>query len=898
MKGPDSMPVNEASSPLEARTEGYCTTPVAETTVSAVRVSGYRLLAILGRGGMGVVYKAVQEKANRLVALKMIVSGAHASPSEQLRFRAEAEAAARLSHPHIVHLYEVGETTEGVPFFSLEFVSGGTLASHLKQGLLRPAQAASLIEALARAMQYAHERGIVHRDLKPANILLEGEQESGSRKQESGLTLAASGEKHRDTLTKTLNEKSVNRSTSADTRLLIPKISDFGLAKQLDADDGMTRTGVIVGTPSYMAPEQAFGQSKNVGPAADIYALGAILYECLTGRPPFKGATVADTLDQVRTMEAIGVRALVRHIPADLETICLHCLHKDAARRYVSAEALAEDLRRFREGEAISVRPVSRFERGWRWCRRNPWLASMIGLATAALVAVAGIAVFAYLDAAARNVIIEKKREEAVAAQNIAKRRLEQSLQALGLFATDFRYFCEDALVPGKNKAKLYEVLIKQLESQTAEDVGEATEDSLRNKVWMYQTMAIVYLDTQQLQKAKATIAKGIEGAVQWVQLKPGDAYARSYHAALLSLKGDVEAMQNRALSRELYEEALKIRRELAGNSAVDQYTPGRSLMQLADNLDKLHQYDESLELREQTVKLHEDKGVDGDKLFESVDFWCWTCWKAYVAPGDRSKRLALLHKADELSRRVLKVRPGARRTLERWSGIARELGDQEYNFAKLAETKNDSAEAKKHADAALKHYRDLADIARQLAVAPDLMYSLRNYARSFYALGLMERNLGKHAAARVSMETSRHIREALLRDYANHPIRDQLRIDLLFSLVALGEHAQAVKEGDKIQSAPLFLRSPEAHNTLYRLACVYSLSAGSVEDMRRPSTLTDADKKLQAEYRDKALTALEQSYARGNRDFYTARFDADLTPIRSDPRFQRVLELEKKLNQ
>jgi len=855
---------------------------------------------MLGRGGMGVVYQAVQEKANRLVALKMILSGAHAGEAEHLRFRAEAEAAARLSHPNIVQLYEVSETPEGFPFFSLEFVGGGTLLDRLKAGPLKPHEAAFFVESLARAMHYAHERGIIHRDLKPANILLEGikNQEPENTSRQSGITTQQSGSdnKQKDSLLKSADGKTLplprsSASLTADSRLLTPKISDFGLAKQLDAEDGMTRTGAIMGTPAYMAPEQAFGKSKNVGPAADIYALGAILYECLTGRPPFKGATVADTLDLVRTMEPMRLRACIKEIPADLETICLHCLRKEPSRRYASAEALAEDLRRFREGQAISVRPVSNFERCRRWCRRNPWLAGMIGLAATALLAVAGVSAFAYFDAAARNVVIEKKRQEAVEAQRVAKQRLDQSLKALGLFATDFRLFCEDALVPGKNKAKLYEVLIKQLESQAGDDAGEASEDSLRNKVWMYQTIAIVYLDTQQRGKAGELIAKGLKGTDQWLQLKPGDPYALSYRAAFLSLKGDLESKQNPTAAKALYLEALKLRRELAGNEAVDQYTPGRSLMQLADTLDKLHQYEESVKLREQTCNVQIEKGVEADKLFESLDFWCWTCWKAYVKTGDSTKKRAYLEKADELSRRALQRSPGARRTLERWAGIARELGDREFNRAKLAEEKRNSAQAKQHADAAQKHYQDLADISRQLAISPDLMKSQSDYGRSFYHLGIMQKNLGNHAEARASLETSRHIREQLLRDFANHPNRAHLKIDLLFSQVALGEHVRAVDEADKIQSAPLFAVSPGAQSILYRLACIYSLSVAAVEEARRPASLTAGDKKLQAVYRDKALKAVEQSHAIGNRDFVTTRLDADLIAIRDDPRFKRLLD-------
>jgi serine/threonine protein kinase len=482
------------------------------------------MLGILGRGGMGVVYKAIQEKANRPVAIKMILSGVHASPTEQMRFRAEAEAAARLSHPHIVQLYEVGETSEGILFFSLEFVSGGTLAEHLKQGRLEPQAAAALLEALARAMGYAHERGIVHRDLKPANILLSGggDQESGIRGQEAGSTADGTdpSSKEAGAMTITRAEDATPRSgapPAPDCGLLTPKISDFGLAKQLDAEDGLTGTGAIVGTPAYMAPEQAFGESKNVGPAADTYALGAILYECLTGRPPFQGASIADMLEQVRTTEPVAVRAIVKEIHRDLETICLHCLRKDPQRRYPSAEALADDLRRYQEQKPILVRPVSRPERAYRWCRRNPAWAAMVGTVTVlALSLIAGLT-YTNIETRALNTQIidetnakdvqrieaEKRRKEADEKTVLAERRREQSLQAVGLFATDARMYCDDAMVPAESRQRLYEVLIKQLERQADEGTSEFTIDGLRNKLFLYQTICAVNNDFGRIGETK-----------------------------------------------------------------------------------------------------------------------------------------------------------------------------------------------------------------------------------------------------------------------------------------------------------------------------------------------------------------------------------------------------------
>jgi serine/threonine protein kinase len=319
-------------------------------------VPGYEILEELGRGGMGVVYKARQLSLKRLVALKMILSGAHAGAEQLARFRAEAEAVAQVQHPNIVQIYEVGEF-DGTAYFSLELIEGGSLDRQLGGRPLPFRTAAELLETLARAVHAAHQRGIVHRDLKPANVLLMGNGVWGMGNEDPG-----------------------NASSVPHSPFLIPhsiKITDFGLAKQLDADQEQTHSGAILGTPSYVAPEQACGR-KDIGPGADIYSLGAMLYEFLTGRPPFRGETTMETLLMVATDEPVLPVRLRPMVPRDLETICLKCLEKDPKKRYASALDLAGDLRRYLNGEPILARPIGRPERVWRWCRRNPVPASLI----------------------------------------------------------------------------------------------------------------------------------------------------------------------------------------------------------------------------------------------------------------------------------------------------------------------------------------------------------------------------------------------------------------------------------------------------------------------------------------------------------------------------------------
>jgi serine/threonine-protein kinase len=308
-------------------------------------ITGYEVLGELGRGGMGVVYKARHLKLNRLVALKVLWAGGGARDEELARFRTEAEAAARLQHPNVVQVHEVGEQG-GVPFVALEHVEGGSLAQKINGTPLPARQAAELLQALARAMHEAHRHRIVHRDLKPANVLL-----------------------------------------TADGT---PKVTDFGLAKCLDGA-GQTRTGAILGTPSYAAPEQVEGRAGAVTPSADVYGLGAILYEMLTGRPPFKAETALDTVRQVVGEDPVPPGRLNSKVPRDLETICLKCLRKEPKKRYASGADLAEDLGRFLRGEPTRARPAPRWERGLKWARRRPAAAALLGVSGLAAATLLGV---------------------------------------------------------------------------------------------------------------------------------------------------------------------------------------------------------------------------------------------------------------------------------------------------------------------------------------------------------------------------------------------------------------------------------------------------------------------------------------------------------------------------
>lgn len=337
----------------------------------------YELLDQIGRGGMGVVYRARHRRLDRIVALKMILDGPLASQQDVQRFRAEAEAAARLHHPGIVPLFEV-DLCNGRHFYTMALVEGGSLASRLTSNPFPPARAADLVRQVAEAVGYAHTRGIVHRDLKPANILLD----AGNR----------------------------------------PVVSDFGLAKHLESDSQLTFTGQVLGTPEYISPEQAAGRSERIGPAADVYSLGTILYRLLTGRSPFQGGTSMEILQDVARRDPTPPRRLVP-IDRDLETICLKCLHKEPASRYPSASDLADDLRRWLAGEPIRARPVGPVGRTWRWCRRYPAIATAVAVAVTALVCGAAVAAWFALQATGYAHRADEKAQEAKATAHRAANR-------------------------------------------------------------------------------------------------------------------------------------------------------------------------------------------------------------------------------------------------------------------------------------------------------------------------------------------------------------------------------------------------------------------------------------------------------------------------------------------
>ena len=360
--------------------------PPRTRTGSVGEIGPYDILGEIGRGGMGVVHLGRHRTlTTRLAAIKVLHNG-DAGADERARFLTEARSVASLQHPNIVRIYDVSDPPagEGEPFVALEYIAGGSLADKLGGTPLPPRDAAALLVPLAEAVGHAHERGVIHRDLKPANVLL---AEDG------------------------------------------PKVTDFGLAKRLDADSTQTRTGVVMGTPSYMAPEQASGRTREVGPLADVYGLGAVLYETLTGRPPFRGTTVLETIGQVIAADPVAPRSLQPGVPRDLETICLKCLNKVPDRRYASANALADDLRRYLSGEPILARPTGALERAAKWVKRRPTAAGLIVVGCLALAALVAVWVSFTMRLDEQKPAAVDRRDEAIRETARADREKEEALR-------------------------------------------------------------------------------------------------------------------------------------------------------------------------------------------------------------------------------------------------------------------------------------------------------------------------------------------------------------------------------------------------------------------------------------------------------------------------------------
>jgi eukaryotic-like serine/threonine-protein kinase len=793
------------------------------------QVEGYTILSELGRGGMGVVYKARQKKLNRIVALKMVLAGAHAGPDQLARFYAEAQAVAHLQQPHIVQIYEVGEHA-GLPYFSLEYVDGGSLSERI-DGKPQPVEESGrIVELLARAIGYAHEQGIVHRDLKPANVLL-----------------SKAGE---------------------------PKVTDFGLAKRLESDSSQTKSGTLMGTPNYMAPEQARGLVREVGPLADVYALGIILYEMLTGRTPFLGSSILDTLQQVRNHEPVPPSRLQPKVPRDLETICLKCLQKEPVKRYDSAVDLAEDLRRFLAGEPIVARPVSVPERLWRWCRRNKKVAALSAAVLLLLVSLAigstvsavvvsrqAVVVRQQKDLAEKNEALAKvARDEAQASEKQAH-EARQEAEANEQRAVAAQKQADQNAVRAERQRELaigaLDTLVTKVQTQLGDtartfrlkrDLLETAFEGL-NKVAAGSDLASEHADAT---KAEAHLRMGRI----FVELGHADSGRTEFNAALDVYRKLVSAEPENPQLKYNFSRALS---RAAGNSLL-----------LGDYASAEKQAREALDLRLAEFAVRPTAGMARNLVAAHLQMGDVLRDQQRTEQADAEYQRALSLQRQLVMKANAKDRPGMEVALRT---ICARLGELYLLW------KKDNQRAGEYFEQALA-------IAQAAADAPEASKSTReNLASTLSRLGMVKRREGEREAAASYFSKSLAMWQQLAAEEDPEVLLAQSEWAL--ALGRAGEQAAAARQAEQLEKL-----SPDYARNLYNVACCYALCAGAVSES---SSAGDPDARMQSlrdEYVAKAVATFERWVKLSKvDDVQYLRLDPDVDSLRDEPAFRALLD-------
>ncbi len=934
--------------PYATRAEGGAGTAGPAAPPSAwPRLPGYEILGPLGWGGMGVVYKARQLGLARYVAVKMIRADAGADPELLARFRTEAEAVARLQHPHIVQIHEVGEW-QGLPYCVLEYVDGGSLAERWSGQPQVPSQVAELVAILARAMEAAHQAGIVHRDLKPGNILL--------RRTDGKAPVAEGG------------PAPANRRAEHP---LIPKITDFGLAKRLDVALGETQTGTRLGTPSYMAPEQARGQNKQVGPASDVYALGAILYTGLTGRPPFLGADPLDTLRQVVDHEPVPPRQLQPKVPRDLETICLKCLRKEAGKRYSSALALAEDLERFLAGKPIQARRVPLWEQGVKWAKRRPALASLLASCAAAFV---GLVVATILLTRAyqreRDAKNEATQQKIQAEKNfaLARKAVDETTTKVAenprLKEADFHALRKELLA---SAVPFYEEFVQQ-------PGADAALEAERGRA--YGRLGYVLEEMGEKEKAMQQFERRREVFAQLATMAPEEADYRCDLAGSHNCLGVMLAhLGRREEAESAFRSALAVQEQLAKDfPAVPKYrkelaTSHNNLGLLLTTVGKREEaaiaFRAALNLQEPLAKefpaeagyrqvLARSYSNQGNLLIalgkaqeaETVYRAALAIWEQLAADfptvPDYRQGTAFTHnslsallaglgkqaEAEKGFRAAIAIQGRIVADFPAVPEYRQELAQSHNNLAIVlaGQGKRDDADTAYHAALAIqerlvKDFPAMPDYAVELAGSYGNLGNLvRNGGQPQASLDWYERALStlapvlqaeprlvsarqclrsvlvRRALALISLQRNADALrdwDQLLESDEGPPGRDAIRLQRALTLVHLGDHVRATAEAQELAQAKAM-----ASTTLYDLACVYALASVFAH---RDATLALAEQeRLASDYASRSVGLLAKAQAAGffkeQAEFEHLKKDPDLDPLRSRPDFQQLLhELEGK---
>ncbi|HUE71219.1 MAG TPA: serine/threonine-protein kinase [Pirellulaceae bacterium] len=831
----------------------------AVSTTAARQIGEYDVGAELGRGGMGVVYQARHRQLGRVVALKMIRSGAHADAEELDRFLVEARAVARLQHPGIVQIFDIGQH-DGLPYFSLEFVAGRTLLARVAKEPLEPREAAELIEQLAHAMQYAHDQGILHRDLKPANVLL-----------------------------------------TPDGK---PKITDFGLAKHIEGESASTQTGSIVGTPSYMSPEQASGNSKQLTPATDQYALGAVLYHLLTGRPPFLAAKAVETLLQVLHDEPVALRQLLPKLPIDLETICLKALQKDPQRRYASCDELAADLRRFLNGEPILARPVSRPQRVWRWCRRNPRIAIPTAASILLFLIAFGISVGSAWALASLNADLQEQTNEAIKQTGIAQanekkaKTEEEEARKQEKKANDHagvalntikRVFIEMQSGVGRTpalqplKKKLVETATKDL-SSLKDSIGTSGITGAATTLKYHELMAQLHRDVGETEQAWSHLVKAHEIANQRIKDQEGSTAARLNLATICEDLASIRQVYNRSMEDSLVysQQAARILEDVLANPnpalndelrlgiLLERLDPAYSsiattFIRLGDTNQALAFFEKAQQVRESILRDPAYLALPQETREKNEAGFRERSAKSYWALGDLYYRSRQPEKGEESFGKALEIyqelfdknpaNPFARQNL---LGASSQAGYWLFVFG------------------APDRARPLYDRALDLASKLDGDFPGNVPIRT--TLALMQYRIGVLMHAQGDAKATEHF-DACLKIRTELATKDQVNVkrqqELMLALARSGKHGEASRKADEILKA---VKESDIE-LLLDVARAYAQCGVAVL----------GDEAAAEAFRVKAIEAITHAVKAGHQDKVYLATEPDFVPLRQRDDFRAL---------
>jgi serine/threonine-protein kinase len=800
----------------------------------------------------------------------MVLAGAHASEVQLARFQHEAHAVASLQHPNIVQIYEVGQH-DGLPYFSLEFVDGGSLSEKVHRQPQPPRNAAYLIETLARAMAYAHQHGIIHRDLKPANVLL----------------------------------------TSHGIR----KIADFGLAKRLEVDASPTKSGALLGTPSYMAPEQARGEIHGVGPAADIYALGAMLYELLTGRAPFQTANPMETLVRVTQEEVVPPSRLQPAIPHDMEVICLKCLQKEPGKRYATAEDLAEDLRRFLSGEPIRARPISGLERWWRWCKRNPKLAGAAAAILVLLLVVSVGSTWAALTIRQQRNAALKAREEAVRNEAIANDQADLALETLNTLITRVqrRLYRE----PGVQSLKR-DLLETALDGLKRVANQASTEGKKQGKMSdAYLQMGALAMEFGQSEQAYGYFELCRDLTKAALQEEPNShrwklRLAETY-INLGQLSGQVRRDMKKAL--EFYTEALKLRQEIAAVPAEQRRQENARLPWE----DWLTPFFSQLHLSEAYTRVGLTHYVLGDSAQAEAPILASlkirqrlvsellvgeAAWTLSATPCTMNNPLAVVASAPWFVNFASEQRQNLARNYHLIGEIYHRLHNLEKSrdyYAKCAAIREEALQQNPQdfrlrgdlaefysyygtvalrlgdpRDALSLYDRSVALHREVVAKDKNVQYE-RNLAQALYNRGLASMRLKDSVGAQAYFQESLKIQDALA---SNDPANDLKKMDLMLVLPHCGKHEQGAALAEKLRTG-----KEKDREVLLNISRCYTQCAAAV----------GSDSVLRHQYEQKGLAALRAAIDQGYKDIFALEHDPELEALQDHPEYKQLLAKLKR---